>query len=74
MKKLMILIVFLSVPLAIYGQTAETSWSFGFGFTYPRYYSTDLRPVDTNFGGFLSLNRNFSEHVALRLKGFFYSE
>jgi OOP family OmpA-OmpF porin len=73
MKKSMILIVFLLVPTAINAQTAENSWSFGFGFSYPRYYSSDLRPEDPNFGGFLTIQRNFSEYVALRLKGFFYS-
>lgn len=69
----MIIIAFISFPLSINAQLAVTSWSFGFGFTYPRYHSTDLRPVESNFGGFLSLRRNFSEHVALRVKGFFYS-
>jgi len=73
MKKLMILLAFIAIPLAINAQLAVESWSFGFGFTYPRYHSTDLRPENTNFGGFLSIRRNFTEHVALRLRGFAYS-
>lgn len=73
MKKLMIIIAFISLPLTLNAQLAVESWSFGFGFSYPRYSSTDLRPEESNFGGFLSIRRNFSENVGLRLKGFFYS-
>jgi OOP family OmpA-OmpF porin len=73
MKKLMIAIAFISLPLVINAQLAVESWSFGFGFAYPRYSSTDLRPENSNYGGFLSLRRNFTEHVALRLRGFAYS-
>lgn len=50
-------------------QTARDSWSIGGGFSYPRFQSSDVRPLDDNYGFFLSLQRNFSENVALRLSG-----
>ncbi len=54
-------------------QLAKDSWSVGFGFAYPRYFSSDLRPVEDNYGGFLSLQRNFTESVSMRLKGYYLS-
>lgn len=50
-------------------QTARDSWSVGGGFSYPRFQSSDVRPLDDNYGFYLSLQRNFSENVALRLDG-----
>jgi len=49
-------------------QTVTDSWAFGFGGTYPRFVSVNIQPHSTNYGGFLSLQRNFSEYVGLRLK------
>jgi hypothetical protein len=54
-------------------QTARNSWSLGFGFSYPRFQSTDVRPQEKNYGAFISLQRYFSEKVALRVKGSFLS-
>jgi outer membrane protein OmpA-like peptidoglycan-associated protein len=54
-----------------YGWLAKSSWSLGFGFTYPRYISANVSVGEenlSNYGGFLSIKRNFSEHVGLRLK------
>ena len=52
-----------------YGWLAKDSWNFGFGFSYPKYISTS---VDVNsesgYGGYISAQRNFSEHIGLRLK------
>ncbi|MFC2139672.1 OmpA family protein [Bacteroidota bacterium] len=51
-------------------QLAEDSWAFGIGGTYPRFINHNLTAAaDENYGAFLSLQRNFSEHVALRLSG-----
>jgi len=50
-------------------QLATDSWAIGFGGTYPRFVSVNLQPLNSNYGAFLSLQRNFSEHVGLRLKG-----
>lgn len=57
-----------------YAQLAQNGWSLGFGGTYPRFISVsgDGYSGNTNFGGYLSLERNFSEHIALRLKGAVY--
>ena len=47
----------------------QSSWELGFGFTYPRYISTNLRGGDFgSYGLFLSIQRNFSEHVGFRFK------
>ncbi len=70
MKKLFSLFTFLFIFSAFeisLAQVAQNSWSFGFGFTYPRFMSTDVRPQEENYGGFISLQRNFSEFVGLRL-------
>jgi len=47
-------------------QTVTDSWAFGFGFTYPRFVSVNVQPLNSNFGGFLSIQRNFSENFGLR--------
>jgi OOP family OmpA-OmpF porin len=49
-------------------QTATDSWAFGFGGTYPRFVSVNIQPLNSNLGGFLSLQRNFSENLGLRFK------
>ena len=54
-------------------QVPTDSWSFGFGFSYPRYYSSNLRPLEENYGAYLSIERDFTEHTALRLKGYYQS-
>lgn len=57
-----------------YGFLTKDAWAFGFGGTYPRLVSThiNVEPTDFNYGGFLSIQKNFSEHVGLRLKGGYY--
>ncbi|MEW6196117.1 MAG: OmpA family protein [Bacteroidota bacterium] len=50
-------------------QLAKDSWAFGFGFRFPRFVSINIEPLNSNYGGYLSIQRNFSEHVGLRLKG-----
>lgn len=58
-----------SAQTSKYGWLPQDSWAFGFGGIYPRYLSTNLKVVDfNNVGGFVSVQRNFSEHVGLRLK------
>jgi len=49
---------------------AEDAWGLGFGFTYPRYISINDAVVQSSnfYGGFLSIQRNFSEHVGVRFK------
>ena len=50
-------------------QTVTDSWAFGFGLSYPRFYSANVTTLNTNYGAYLSIQRNFSEHVGLRFKG-----
>lgn len=53
-----------------YDWLPQDSWSFGFGGLYPRYVSSNLYWVEgpQHFGAFASIQRNFSEHVGLRLE------
>lgn len=50
-------------------QTVTDSWAFGFGLNYPRFASVNVTSLNSNYGGYLSIQRNFSENVGLRLKG-----
>jgi len=44
------------------------SWALGLGFVYPRFCSVNITALSSDYGVYLSLQRNFSEHVGLRLK------
>jgi len=50
-------------------QAVTDSWSFGFGLTYPRFVSVNIQPLNSNYGAFVSIKKNFSENIGLRLKG-----
>jgi len=70
MKKLTATALFIILLTGLaQAQTYKDSWSVGAGFSYPRFQSSDVRPLDDNYGFFLSLQRNFSENVGLRLEG-----
>ncbi|MCK9280284.1 MAG: OmpA family protein [Melioribacteraceae bacterium] len=72
MKKIMPIIVLLLVAafvVPVKAQLATDSWGLGFGFKYPRLVSSNTAPSNTNYGAYISLQRNFSEHIALRLEG-----
>ncbi len=77
MKKFTRYIIILS-SLLLVGNTlaqsryvAEDAWALGFGFTYPRYISINDAVVQSSnfYGGHISIQRNFSEHIGIRLKG-----
>lgn len=55
-------------------QLSEDGWSLGFGATYPRFISVsgDGISANTNFGGYLSVQKDFSEHISLRARGGIY--
>jgi hypothetical protein len=50
---------------------ATDAWAFGFGFTYPMYVGINGAALNTSefYGGHLLIQRNWSEHVASRIKG-----
>lgn len=49
---------------------ATDAWAFGFGFTYPMYVGINGASLNTSefYGGHLLIQRNWSEHVASRIK------
>lgn len=61
-------LIFLNNPTN--AQLSKDAWGFGFGATYPRFISVsgDGYSGNTNFGGYLSLQRDFSEYIALRAR------
>ena len=65
----LLLVTFIATSSNLFAQLAENSWSFGFGGTYPRFMSVWSKAYSgtQNYGAYLSLTRNFSENVALRL-------
>lgn len=69
MKKLYYLFFLVLMTTTVFGQRASESWSFGIEGTYPRFLSSDVRPLDSNFGLNLSIQRNFTEDIGLRAKG-----
>jgi len=50
---------------------ATDAWAFGFGFTYPMYVGINGASLNTSefYGGHLLIQRNWSEHIASRIKG-----
>ncbi len=68
MKKLSTLIVlsFLFFLGTSNAQVPTNSWSFGFGVRYPHTINANYDRSESNYGGFLALQRNFTEHVGLR--------
>ncbi len=77
MKKLFLIItffitiLFLNNSFAQSRYVAEDAWALGFGFTYPMYVSINDATLKSSafYGGHLSIQRNFSEHIGWRLKG-----
>jgi len=76
MKKRLIALSFIFLMISsqsVFSQVSQDSWNFSFGFSFPRYHGTDLRPLDSNYGGFLTFQRNFSENIGLRLGGYYFN-
>lgn len=71
MKKLftiLTLVITLSIGVS-QSQTVTNAWALGFGLSNPRYLSVNIDAVNSSLGTYFSIQRNFSEHVGLRLKG-----
>jgi len=71
MKKiLMTLALMLTIGIgASMAQIVTDSWEAGLGLSYPRMYSVNITSLNSDVGFFLALQRNFSEHVGVRLQG-----
>lgn len=67
--KLLFLTLFIFLSGKSYSQLAQDSWALGLGFTYPRFVAVTPPSFSAynDYGGYLSLQRNFSEHVGVRL-------
>jgi OmpA-OmpF porin, OOP family len=61
-----ILVIMLFAVEPILAQAPSNSWQLGFGGTYPRFFSVDVRPGDDNYGGYISIQRNYTEHIGFR--------
>jgi OmpA-OmpF porin, OOP family len=64
-------LLFMSNSFAQDRFVASDAWGFGFGFTYPMYVNIQEASLNSSafYGGYLSIQRNFSEHLAWRLRG-----
>jgi len=70
-NKLLLVTIILIFSNNAFAQLSENSWAVGFGATYPRFMSiwSNSYSGTENYGAYLSLQRNFSEKVALRFLG-----
>ncbi|MGK9476558.1 OmpA family protein [Melioribacter sp. OK-6-Me] len=71
MKKIItiLFLLVLFVVQSVNAQLSKNSWAVGVGFDYPRYVNSNITATNANYGAYLSIQRNFSEHVGLRLSG-----
>ncbi|MGD8782398.1 MAG: OmpA family protein [Ignavibacteria bacterium] len=68
MKKLLTVFLLLSFSVSLQAQLAKDSWGFGFGFNYPRLIETNVAVSNASYGGFVGIERYFSEHVGARFQ------
>ncbi|PKL92101.1 MAG: hypothetical protein CVV21_04955 [Candidatus Goldiibacteriota bacterium HGW-Goldbacteria-1] len=73
MKKTLLTLVFAAAASMAFAQEpiASDSWALGLGIGYPRFASINIDAENVNYKGYISIQRNFSEHIGLRLKGAF---
>ena len=60
-------IISLFLSFNVNAQLAENSWSLGFGFSYPKLTGTNTGMLNSNYGGYLTIQRNFIEQAGIRL-------
>jgi len=63
---LFVIIVFSFLTSNITAQLAEKSWALGFGLSYPKLTGTNTGMLNSNYGGYLSIQRNFIEQAGIR--------
>ncbi len=49
-------------------QTTKNDWTLSLGATFPRYENVNIEPLNSNYGAYVSIQRNFSEHFSLRAR------
>lgn len=77
MKKILITLVLAAAVSMAFAQepVASDSWAVGLGLGYPRFASINIDAENINYAAYLSIQRNFSERVGLRIKaGFSHME
>lgn len=68
-KRNIFLFVQFFISTVLFAQLPKDSWSLNFGASYPRLVNHSYTYAgNANFGGFLGVQRNFSEHVGLRMQ------
>lgn len=65
---LMVMAILMTACVGAFAETKTDSWALGMGLSYPRYYSVNIDILNSNFGGYISIQRNFTERMGLRLK------
>ena len=70
MKKTLLALVLLLAAGAgvLCADTAKDGWAAGLGLSYPRFYQVNITALNSDYGIYASIQRNFSEHTGLRLK------
>jgi OOP family OmpA-OmpF porin len=74
MKKLFYIFILTLIFVSsqnILAQLPQNSWNLGIGAKYPRFFSINTKVLNMNFGGYVNLQRNFSEHLGLRFTAAF---
>lgn len=72
MKNFTKLVLFTAFLITVsYSQIPGNSWSVGFGGSFPRFQSTDVKPTEKNFGLYANLTRYFNDNVSLRFRGYY---
>ncbi len=73
MRLRILLCAMVAATFAMNAQAPINAWKISLGGTYPRLISGDIYPDDFNYGAFAAVERDFSEHTGLRLRGQFVS-
>ena len=70
MKKFFLtLVIMLTMGISIsHSQVRNDSWAFGFGLSFPRFYSVNETSLNSDYGAYIAIQRVVSTHVGLRFK------